>query len=42
VYLIDPTGERTDIDSEDKFEWTIHEAIDAALTAAQSASGDTK
>jgi hypothetical protein len=39
VYLIDPTGERTDIDSADKFDWTIHEAIDAALTTSQSASG---
>jgi hypothetical protein len=32
VYLIDPTGERTDIDSADKFDWTIHEAIDAAMS----------
>ncbi|MFM0218238.1 hypothetical protein [Paraburkholderia caledonica] len=32
VYLIDPNGERCDIDNADKFDWTIQEAIDAALS----------
>lgn len=31
VYLIRPDGECIDFDNCDKFDWTIHEAIDAAL-----------
>jgi len=33
VYLVDNNwGERTILDNEDEFDWTIHKAIDAALT----------
>jgi hypothetical protein len=40
VYLIDPKGERTDFDNADKFDWTIHDAIEAALAAHASSAGD--
>lgn len=40
VYLIDPKGERTDFDNADKFDWTIHDAIEAALAAPAASTGD--
>jgi hypothetical protein len=41
VYLIDPNGERSDIDNADKFDWTIHEAIDAALSQQKEVRDET-
>ncbi|MFM0243842.1 hypothetical protein [Paraburkholderia sediminicola] len=40
VYLIDPRGKRTDIDNADKFDWTIHNAIEAALADTTASAGD--